>query len=237
MNEQYKIDMFSNELEYIKDERIKIACMKALTLLPDYFFTVQASSTGKYHPPFALGENGLVRHSKAAVKVAHDILNNDKGLVDAIEVNDFEVLREMYENIGISYIEISNIVNSLNGDTFSDKEKDLLIMATMIHDGLKHGKEENRYTKHNHPDLMADYMKEIGTTIGLTKDETDYVSDVIKTHMGPFISTRYDKTVLTPATTKEQLLVFISDYASSRKYIPIYFDENNNVINNKQKTK
>ena len=43
-------------------------------MLPDYFFSVAASSTGKYHPPYALGEGGLVRHTKAAVAIAHELL-------------------------------------------------------------------------------------------------------------------------------------------------------------------
>lgn len=43
-------------------------------MLPDYFFSVAASSTGKYHPSYALGEGGLVRHTKAAVAIAHELL-------------------------------------------------------------------------------------------------------------------------------------------------------------------
>lgn len=33
-----------------------------------------ASTTGKYHPPFALGEGGLVRHTLAACCWAKDLL-------------------------------------------------------------------------------------------------------------------------------------------------------------------
>ena len=33
-----------------------------------------ASSTGKFHPEYALGAGGLVRHTKAAVKIAHELL-------------------------------------------------------------------------------------------------------------------------------------------------------------------
>ena len=44
--------------------------------LPDYFFQVPASSTGKYHPDFSLGEGGLLRHTKAAVRIAHELFND-----------------------------------------------------------------------------------------------------------------------------------------------------------------
>lgn len=43
-------------------------------MLPDYFFEVAASSTGKYHPLYATGNGGLVRHTKAAVAFAHGLL-------------------------------------------------------------------------------------------------------------------------------------------------------------------
>ena len=40
-----------------------------------YFYKVAASSTGKYHPTYALGEGGLLRHTIAATKIACDIVN------------------------------------------------------------------------------------------------------------------------------------------------------------------
>ena len=36
--------------------------------LPDYIWHVGASSTGKYHPAYSLGEGGLMRHSIAVVR-------------------------------------------------------------------------------------------------------------------------------------------------------------------------
>ncbi len=36
--------------------------------IPEYFWEVGASSTGKYHPEYALGENGLARHTCALVR-------------------------------------------------------------------------------------------------------------------------------------------------------------------------
>lgn len=44
-------------------------------MLPDYFFEVAASSTGKYHPKYALGDGGLIRHTKAAVFIAKELLS------------------------------------------------------------------------------------------------------------------------------------------------------------------
>ena len=71
-----KHEVFRRELDYIKDDRIRTSCEVILDMLPDYFYEVPASSTGKYHPEFSLGTNGLVRHVKVAVRIAKDLLDN-----------------------------------------------------------------------------------------------------------------------------------------------------------------
>lgn len=72
-----KINYFKKELDYIFDTRLRDNMKILIELLPDYFFEVPASSTGKYHPTFALGEAGLVRHTKAAVRFAYELANNN----------------------------------------------------------------------------------------------------------------------------------------------------------------
>lgn len=69
-----KVKVFKEELSWIVNAKIKEFAEKAISMLPDYFFEVAASSTGKYHPPYALGPGGLIRHSRAAVKIAHELL-------------------------------------------------------------------------------------------------------------------------------------------------------------------
>ena len=53
--------------------------------LPQYFFEVAASSTGKYHPTYALGDGGLVRHTKAAVRFANHLFTIEQNK------NEFDV--------------------------------------------------------------------------------------------------------------------------------------------------
>ena len=68
-----KINMFQREINYIKTERYRENIKKLISCLPDYFFEIPASSTGKYHPNYALGEGGLVRHTKVAVRIAYEL--------------------------------------------------------------------------------------------------------------------------------------------------------------------
>ena len=71
----WKAEIFHTELESIHSEELKKFAEEAIGKLPDYFFEVAASSTGKYHPSYAIGPGGLVRHTKAAVNIASDLLN------------------------------------------------------------------------------------------------------------------------------------------------------------------
>ena len=71
-----KVDKFKKEISYIKNQDFKDDICYLINNLPDYFFEVPASSTGKYHPKYTTGEGGLLRHTKAAVRIAYELLNN-----------------------------------------------------------------------------------------------------------------------------------------------------------------
>lgn len=43
---------------------------------PDYFWEIPASSTGKYHPKYAVEKGGLVKHTKAVFQIALDQLDD-----------------------------------------------------------------------------------------------------------------------------------------------------------------
>lgn len=59
------------ELKLINNEEIRNFAYETLRNTPDYFFTGQASSTGKYHPTCTIREGGLLIHVKRAVHVAN----------------------------------------------------------------------------------------------------------------------------------------------------------------------
>lgn len=73
-----KSELFTFELNLIKNIDIKNFVSYMLDKeTPDYFFSVAASSTGKYHPSYALGEGGLLRHTKAATRIAYELFRTD----------------------------------------------------------------------------------------------------------------------------------------------------------------
>lgn len=71
-----KVNYFDKEYSCIKDAQIREDLKSLVAKLPDYFFDIPASSTGKYHPAYAATEHGLVKHTKVAVRIAYELLNN-----------------------------------------------------------------------------------------------------------------------------------------------------------------
>ena len=69
------IKLFERELALIKNKELRTATAGYLeTYVPNYFWTDGASASGKYHPKFSHGESGLVRHTKAVVMFAEELL-------------------------------------------------------------------------------------------------------------------------------------------------------------------
>lgn len=183
--------VFEKEFNYIKNPKYVENVKIIIDLLPDYFFKVAASSTGKYHPSFSLGEGGLVRHTKAAVRIANELLEN----------------------------------NSLfNG--FTRKEKDLLICSLLIHDGLKHGKENSEYTVFDHPLQISRFVRENKDKLTLNEEEINFICSAVETHMGEWTRDYKGNEILQKPTTKYQKFVHMCDFLSSRKFLDIKFEEN-----------
>lgn len=63
-------------MQWIIDPKIRDFCSKLIDMAPEYFWEVSSSSTNKYHPSYAIGPGGLVRHSKSAAKILHELLSN-----------------------------------------------------------------------------------------------------------------------------------------------------------------
>ena len=67
MTEQ-QCQMIKPILETIQDSEIRAFAYVLVDNLPSYIWEVGASSTGKYHPQYSLGQGGLMRHQIAVVR-------------------------------------------------------------------------------------------------------------------------------------------------------------------------
>lgn len=190
MNET-KINTFIREINYIKGERYRENIKKLISYLPDYFFEIPASSTGKYHPRYALGEGGLVRHTKVAVRIAYELLQD--------------------ESIGYQ---------------FKPEEKDIILMALLLHDGLKCGIEKERYTRFDHPLLVCEMIESHQNDLTLTEHEIKALTNMISTHMGPWTKDYQGNEILKKPSNKYQRFVHMCDFLASKKFLEVPFDKN-----------
>ncbi len=188
-----KKEVFKTEINYIKNPEYQRNAEILIELLPDYFFEVPASSTGKYHPKFASGDGGLVRHTKAAVRIAYELLY------------------------------------SMIGDPFNSEEKDLMVLALILHDGLKHGEPKEEYVRFDHPLLAAEFIKENKNNTTFKDSEIEFLSSAISSHMGSFNTNKYSDKVLPKPQNKYQKFVHMCDLLASKKFLDIKF-ENNEIV-------
>lgn len=186
-----KTAVFKTELAWIVNEKIREYFTRAVDLLPDYFFEIPASSTGKYHPEYATGAGGLVRHTKAFAGILHDIV-------------ELEYLR------------------------LTQDEKDIMIGASLVHDGCKSGyPEKQAFSIANHPLVVVNMLKKADELKGLlSPEQEDFCYRVISSHMGQWNTDYKSKQEILPKPNKkEEFVVHLADYLASRKYLAYQFDE------------
>jgi len=73
-------NIFKMELEQIIDSDLRSKVKLVLDCVDPRHETEPASSTGKYHPDFAHGDGGLIRHTKAVVLIANELCNTRPGI-------------------------------------------------------------------------------------------------------------------------------------------------------------
>ena len=87
------VKLFEREINLIVDEELRMAVKSYMEeATPDYFWTDGASSSGKYHPQFSQGVGGLVRHTKAVVMFAEELLR----------MSSYAYMREEYKDYVIA---------------------------------------------------------------------------------------------------------------------------------------
>ena len=184
-----KIQKFEQELKYIKNPQIKLFAENAIEILPDYFWIIPSSSSGKYHSAYGLGEGGLVNHVRACVRFA---------------VECFRL--EWYSSL------------------FTDDQKDLILVALLLHDGAKSGIPKKEHTQFNHPILMTAYLRDQDNLKNIISDEYfDFILNGIASHMGAW-NVRDGIEVMSKPKTSAQKLIHFVDYVCSRKMFEVNFD-------------
>jgi hypothetical protein len=178
-------------LNTITNSDIKEFAMVLLEDMPDYIWHIGASSTGKYHPTYSLGEGGLMRHQIAVVRF----------------LNFFFELEQYNSKL-------------------TTRQMDLMRVAGLLHDGRKSGSQQDyetsKYTRFNHPLLMADEIRKYDGKY-LDHEEIEFIADVVSKHMGQWSEDRKSNVVLPKPSDRFSRMLHVADYLASRKCLTMDF--------------
>ena len=189
-----KEEYFLKEITYIKNSKYKENIKVLIRHLPDYFFHMPASSTGKYHPAYALGDGGLVRHTKVVVRIGKELLEN----------------------------------NSI-GNIFKPEEKDILLMAMILHDSVKSGIPQEQYCRFDHPLLASKLVRDHREELTLSDEEIDLLCNAIEAHMGEWNKDYNGNEILPKPSNRYQKFVHMCDFLASKKFLKVEFDAMNDI--------
>lgn len=112
---------------------------------------------------------------------------------------------------------------------FTSRQRDLLRLAALTHDGRKSGSQEDyeksKYTKFEHPLLMAKVYLSYKDKGFLPEEELKYIAATITKHMGQWNTDKRSTFVLPKPSDEASELLHLADYLASRKCLNMSFDE------------
>lgn len=147
-----KKELLKEYFDSVQDENVKKFMEQCIETIPEYWYTVPASSTGKYHPNYALGNGGLMRHTIALLRFFDRLVRNTM-YGSPFTNREMDLLRVAClmhdsrksgsdEDFAVSKytkfdhpILAANVVRSIETEYITDEEKEIIANAIESHMG------------------------------------------------------------------------------------------------------
>lgn len=195
-----KLELVEPVLDTFENEDIKEFAIILLDNLPNYIWSVPASSTGKYHPAYSLGEGGLMRHQMAVVRFLNFFFELEQ-YNSKLTSREMDLMRlaglihdgrksgtqEDYEKSKYTKfdhpIQMAEVVRNYDGQYLNHEEIEMVADTISKHmgawnedkkSGIKLEKPNNKYSRMVH---LADYL---ASRKVLTMDFDNYVSEKVE---------------------------------------------------------
>lgn len=150
--EEKKKELLKEYFDAVQDENVKKFMEQCIDTIPEYWYKVPASSTGKYHPNYALGDGGLMRHTIALLRFFERLIRNDmygkpftKKELDLLRVaclmhdsrksgSDEDFAKSKYTHFDHPIL-AAEVVRSIKTEYITDDEKEIIANAIESHMG------------------------------------------------------------------------------------------------------
>nr|DAT96474.1 MAG TPA: putative cytosolic protein [Bacteriophage sp.] len=162
--------------------------------VPDYFWTVPASSSGKYHPSFDNVEGGLVNHTCMNCEVALELFR-----------------LKMFEDITTHELEV--IIALIIHDLFKNGYGDDFNYTIFAHPSIAADEFCDTLNWYLKQTIKGNKTLTSGKELEL-RETVDFISSSVQTHMGQWGRVK--------PSTSIQNFVHLCDYIASRKFFDIY---------------
>ena len=185
---EYFLQYFDYPMTFV-NEKIMELVNEYFNKIPDYFYKVPASSTGKYHPSFDLGEGGLLRHTQMVCEILKEFQRMDE-----------------YKNLNFFDMMVACVLHDTFKNGYVDNNRTVASHANIAADEFY-----NTYVYHKY--TQKDLEITMGNVSYYYAGELDKrvmeICSMIRTHMGSW-------SAIKPQTDAEKL-VHLADYVVSRK--------------------
>jgi HD superfamily phosphodiesterase len=113
---------------------------------------------------------------------------------------------------------------------YDGEEWDYPYIASILHDLCKYTKYDQKWTNENHPNLIADLIREQKGDNESINNALERIAQNAETHMGRWNKCKHSPEKMPIPKTMEHFLVHFADMIAARKWFIANFDENNNII-------
>lgn len=165
--------------------------------VPSYFWSVGASSTGKYHPEFSQGDGGLARHSLMTYRWLKNMI-----ITNPADIDDFApsmVVASLFHDC-------CKRGNQNDPSEHTVHEHPILAAKFILDKAEKFVKENKDFIELTSEDEDS-FKKEIGMIVLC-----------VESHMGKWNTSKHSTIQLPKPTNPIQYMVHLADYISSKKY-------------------
>ena len=201
MNKNLK-EYFLEYLDYPMDfvnQKIMELVNEYFEKIPDYFYNVPASSTGKYHPSFDHGNGGLLRHTQMTCEIMLEFQRMDE-----------------YKHLNFFDMMIACILHDTFKNGYVDNNRTVASHAAIAADEFYNTYVYHKYSRTDLEETMGNVTYNYAGELDRRVME---ICNMIRTHMGSW-------SAIKPKTESEKL-VHLADYVVSRKCWDKFNEVNN----------